>query len=101
MPTTRLLNVNELGESVAPELIPAPVKLMVCGLLPELSVIVSVALRALMTVGLNVTLIVQFVPAARLDPQVLVCPKSPGLEPVKAMLVILKAVLCGLESVTL
>src|SRR5437867_1358796 len=48
---------------------------------------------------LKVTLIVQFPPAATLDPQLLVCPKSPGLAPVKAMPVMLNAVLVGLESV--
>jgi len=72
----------------------------VWGLLLALSATVSAALRAPVAVGLKVTLIVQFPPAATLDPQVLVCPKSPGLAPVKAMLVTPNAVAVGLESVT-
>ena len=72
----------------------------VWGLLLALSVTVNVALRGPVAVGVNVTLIVQFPPAATLDPQVLVCPKSPGLAPVKVMLVMLNAVLVGLERVT-
>ena len=72
----------------------------VWGLLLALSVTVSVALRDPATAGVKVTLIVQFPPAATLDPQVLVCPKSPGLAPVKVMLVMLNAVPVGLERVT-
>ena len=65
-----------------------------------MSVTVNVAVREPVAAGVKVTLIVQFPPAATLDPQLLVCPKSPGLVPVKAMLVMLKAVLVGLERVT-
>jgi hypothetical protein len=72
----------------------------VWGLLLPLSVTVNVALRDPVAVGVKVTLIVQFPPAATLDPQVLVCAKSPGLAPVKVMVVMLNAALVGLESVT-
>src|ERR1035441_9703894 len=42
-------------------------------------------------VGVNVTEMLQFPPAATLAPQVLVCAKSPGLGPLSAMLVIVRA----------
>src|SRR5438128_10096125 len=50
--------------------------------------------------GVKVTLIVQLPPAATLAPQLLVCPKSPGLVPVKPMLVMVNATPLGFESVT-
>jgi len=68
-----------------------------------LSVTVNVALREPVTVGVKVTLIVQVPLAAKVEGlrgQLLVCPKSPGLVPVKLMLVIVNAVPVGLESVT-
>src|SRR5438046_1014349 len=61
---------------------------------------VKVPFRAPAMVGVNVTVIVQLPPAARLEPQLLVCAKSPELEPVKPMLLILKAVFWGLVSVS-
>src|SRR5947208_2305740 len=45
-------------------LVPFPVRLTVCGLPPALSVMVKVPVRAPATVGVNVTLIMQFAPAA-------------------------------------
>ena len=45
-------------------------------------------------------MIAQLEPAARLDPQLLVCPKSPLLVPVTAMLVIDSAALPEFERVT-
>src|SRR5436309_13120924 len=68
-----------------------------------LSVTSKVALREPVAVGVKVTLIVQVPLAARVEGlrgQLLVCPKSPGLVPVKPMLVIVNAVPVGLESVT-
>ena len=68
-----------------------------------LSVTVSVALRAPVAVGVKVTLIVQFAPLAKvegLSGQVLVCPKSPGLVPVKPMLVMVSGTPLVFESVT-
>ena len=65
-----------------------------------MSATVKVALRDPVAVGVKVTLIVQFPPTATLDPQLLVCPKSPGLAPVKVILVMLNAVAVGFERVT-
>src|SRR6267378_6356778 len=59
---------------------PVPVNGTVCGLPPALSVIVSVPVRAPTAVGANVTLIMQFAPAAREAgsvPHVFVSTKSP------------------------
>src|SRR6266699_802376 len=77
--------------------VPVPDTPEVWGLLLALSVTVNVALRDPVAVGVKVTLIVQFAPAATLEPQLLVCPKSPGLAPVKVMLVMLNAAVVGLE----
>src|ERR1017187_3682190 len=49
---------------------------------------VTDALRLPAAVGVNVTEMLQFPPAATLAPQVLVCAKSPGLVPVTARLLI-------------
>lgn len=56
-----------------------------------LSVIVSVAERLPVAVGVKVTVIVQLPPAATELPQVLFCPKSPGFVPVNPMLLIVSA----------
>lgn len=53
-------------------LAPVPVKLMVCGLLLALSVMVTVPVRVPLAVGLKVTLRVQLPPAATEVPQLLV-----------------------------
>jgi len=45
-------------------LVPVPVRLTICGLPPALSVMVKVPVRAPATVGVNVTLIMQFAPPA-------------------------------------
>ena len=57
--------------------VPVPVSEIVCGLLEALSVMVNVPLRVPPPVGINVRLIVQLELAATLEPQVLVCAKSP------------------------
>lgn len=62
---------------VNPAVDPVPLRLVVCGLLPALSVTVSVPVRVPTTVGVNVTLIVHFALLATAVPQVLVCAKSP------------------------
>ena len=80
--------------------VPVPVTLVVWGLLLALSVTLRVAVRVPAAVGVKVTLIVQLPPAGTLAPQVLVgIAKSPLFVPVTAMLVMLNAVLPGLESV--
>jgi hypothetical protein len=56
--------------------------------------------RAPVAVGVNVTLIEQLAPPATLDPQVLVCKKSPAFVPVTLTLETLKALLPVLVNVT-
>ena len=68
-----------------------------------MSVTVNVALRGPVAAGVKVTLMVQVPLAAKVEGlrgQLLVCPKSPGLVPVKPMLVMANAVPLGFESVT-
>ena len=68
-----------------------------------LSATAKVALREPVAVGVKVTLIVQVALAAKVEGlrgQLLVCPKFPGLVPVKAMLVMVSAAPLGFESVT-
>jgi hypothetical protein len=77
---------------------------MACGLPEASSVTAREAFRAPVAVGSNVTLIVQFDPAASvagLAGQVLVCAKSPLFAPVIAMPVIASAALPVLVKVTL
>ena len=66
----------------------------------ELSVMVSVALRAPFFVGLNVTLIVHLAPAARFAPQVVVRAKSPAFVPPMAILLMVNGAVPVLDSVT-
>src|SRR5438552_2932056 len=85
------------------EAIPVPDTPAVWGLLLALSVTVNVALRDPVAAGVKVTLIVQVPLAARVEGltgQLFVWPKSPGLVPVKPMLVMVSAVPLGFESVT-
>ena len=98
--TTWFPNESEAGERLTGELVPVPVTLAVCGLSLALSVTVRVALRVPVAVGLNVRLIVQLDPAATLEPQLLVCAKSPLLVPVMAMLVIDSAALPEFDRFT-
>ena len=73
--------------------IPVPERPAVCGLFGALSVTANVALSVPTIDGVKVTLMVQLAPAATLALQLLVWAKSPGLAPVKPMLVIVSAVL--------
>jgi hypothetical protein len=66
-----------MDTSVAP--VPVPDKATVCGLLLAVSVNVSVALRAPMAVGANVTETVQLAPAANVLGQLEVTGKSARL----------------------
>jgi hypothetical protein len=63
-------------------------------------VIVTAATRLPAAVGLNVTLIVQLLPAATLAPHVLLSAKSPAFVPVTPMLVIARLLPPVLLSVT-
>lgn len=71
------LMLRELDAGVCVTVDPAPVSDTVCGDPLALSVMVSVPARDPPAVGVNVTEIVQFAPAATLAPQVLVSAKSP------------------------
>ena len=90
-----------VGESDAPACeLPVPVRATVCGLPAELSATLKVAERLPVAAGVKTTEMVQFFPAATLEPQVFVWLKSPGLAPVKLMLVTVSAALPLLVSVT-
>src|SRR5205807_859644 len=83
--------------------VPVPETPAVWGLLVALSETVKVALRAPVAAGVKVTLMVQVPLAAKVEGlrgQLLLCPKSPGLVPVKPMLAMVNAVPLGFESVT-
>jgi hypothetical protein len=70
--------LSVLAESVtAGALSPVPPKVIVCGLLAALSAMVTLPYRFPAAVGVNVTLIVQFAPAASVAGHVFVWPKSP------------------------
>jgi uncharacterized protein YqcC (DUF446 family) len=79
---------------------PVPERVTVWGDPAALSAMVTDAPRLPAAVGVNVTEMLQLPPAATLAPQVLLCAKSPGLVPVTAMLVIVKAADPVLLSVT-
>src|SRR5438105_841171 len=75
----------------------------VCCFLLTLSGTVTVVFPYTTLFRSKVTLIVQVALAAKVEGlrgQLLVCPKSPGLVPVKPMLVMVSAVAVGFESVT-
>src|SRR5205807_2157813 len=83
--------------------VPEPLKATVCGLPLALSVMVTLALLEPVAVGENVTLIVQEAPAAsvlELLGHVLVWAKSPALVPVRPMLLMVRAAVPLLVSVT-
>src|SRR5437667_6973514 len=95
------LLVPELGEialTVGAGLVPVPlpVRFTVCGLLLASSAMVIVPVRVPVVVGVKVTLIVQFAPAANVAPQVLLCASSP----LAAMLVMFNSAVPMLLRVT-
>src|SRR3989442_6895189 len=80
--------------------VPVPDTPEIWGLLLALSVTANVALRDPVAVGVNVTLIVQFALAAKVDAlmvELLDCPKSSEVVPVKPLLLTLIAVPLMLE----
>src|SRR5437879_13237832 len=91
---------NGCGRSVTP----VPVSDTDCGLPAASSVMVTVAVRALAAVGVNVRLRRQLAPATTVAPFVQVVPaamaKSPGFEPARAMLVMLRVAVPLLVRVT-
>jgi hypothetical protein len=100
VPMVWLAKVSEVGEKLtagAGTAAPVPVSVAVCGLPAVLSTMLNVPVRVPAAVGLKVTLIVQLAPAATEVPQVSLSAKSPVAE----MLVMLKAMLPVLDSITL
>src|SRR5207237_2751834 len=84
-------------------LVPLPLKATVCGLPVALSVILTLALRVPVAVGVKVALMVQEAPAAsvlELLGHVLVWAKSALLVPVRAMLLMVRAAVPLLVNVT-
>lgn len=98
VPTVCVAKVRLAG--VSSTAVPTPLTETVCGLFPAVSVMVRVAVRLLMLVGLKETLIVQLELAPSDEPQVFVSVKSFGSDPAKAMLEMLTAVLEELARVT-
>jgi hypothetical protein len=85
VPTAWLAKASEVGDTVAELVTPVPERAAVWGLLVPLSVTVTAAVRAPVAVGLKVTLMVHWAPAAKLVPQPFVWAKSALLVPVMAM----------------
>jgi hypothetical protein len=85
-PTPCEANVRLEAERLTTEPNPTPVKGTICGLVEALSTIMTEADRFPTALGVNVTVIVQSTPAARVAGQVLVEVKSPALVPVTLML---------------
>ena len=73
VPTSWLANVRLAGDRPAAGAIPLPFRAAVCGLPLALSVTDRVPLRVPVAVGVKLTLILQLVPAFKLEPQLLVC----------------------------
>ena len=94
LPRAWLPNARAVSERLAigepPVEAPVPLRLTVCGLPVALSLTLSVALLVPLTVGENVTLMVQLAPRATELPQLVVWAKSLLFDPVMAMLVMLK-----------
>ena len=89
LPNARAVR-ERLAAGEPPVEAPVPVRLTVCGLPAALSLTLSVALLVPLTVGENVTLMVQLAPWATELPQLVVSAKSLLFDPVMAMLVMLK-----------
>jgi hypothetical protein len=98
--TDWLPNERLVGERLTDAPAPVPERVRYWGLPTALSVNVSEAARDPLTAGVKVTLILQVAPAATLDPQLLVCEKSLGFEPVMAIFRV-KAALPELFRVTI
>ena len=72
VPTSWLPNVSCVGDRPTEGPVPVPERATPCGLPVALSVIVTDAFLAPRAAGVNVTLIVQLAPAAKLVPQLFV-----------------------------
>jgi hypothetical protein len=101
VPTRRAVNISVPGDTPAPGAMPVPLsETFNVGFAGSLLTMASVADRAPITVGVNVTLIVQLPAAARLPPHALVCAKSPGFAPTSMMLVMVKGAVPVLDRIT-
>jgi hypothetical protein len=98
VPRTTAPKLRLVSESIA--VVPSPVRPTFCGLPAALSVMLRVAVRVPLAVGLNLTLMLQLAPAANELPQVWVCAKSPALGPTIAMAVIVTLVVPVFLSAT-
>jgi hypothetical protein len=87
-------------EKSGPELVPVPLSVAVCGLLASLSATLSVAVTAPAAVGVNVTLMVQVLPTARVVPQAEVWAKDDAPAPVMLTAMLLTVVVLLFFSVT-
>ena len=85
VPTSLFPNVTFAGKSPTAGAVPVPERATVCGLPKALSATDSDALLAPVVAGVNVTLIAQLLPAAKLAPQLLVSEKSVAFAPVMPM----------------
>jgi hypothetical protein len=72
--------LDGVAESDGPGGVPLPERLTLVGPFGSLVEMVSVPLRDPLAAGEKVTFTAQFAPAAMLDPQLLVCAKSPVIE---------------------
>jgi hypothetical protein len=90
-----------VADSITAGVTPVPVRATFCGLPAALSVILTLADRVPAAVGLNVTLMEQFAPAATLPPHVLVCAKSPAFAPAIEMLAIVSVAVPVLDRFTI
>jgi hypothetical protein len=84
-------NANRTASAARNPVVPVPVIETRCGLSVLLSVIERVALACPLTLGVNVTVMVQEAPTATLAVQVLVCAYSEAPVPVIVMLELVKA----------
>src|SRR5947209_3517400 len=93
-----------VGAKVTAGAMPVPASDTDCGLLAASSVMVTVAVRALAAVGVNVTFFPYPTPFRSVAPFVQVVPaamaKSPGFKPARAMLVMLRVAVPLLVRVT-
>lgn len=97
VPRSWLLKVKlPTGRNATGVALPTPDKVIVCGLVTALSVIVIEPKRLPEKTGVNVTLIVQLPPAATLVGQLVICVKSP----VEVTLEMLSGALPVLDKVT-
>ena len=97
---TAVLNVRLAGDTEATGATPVPLNEIVCGLEGSESLMDTEATRAPTAVGLNVMRMVQLAPAAKVAPHVVEPAKLLEFVPVRIMLVMVRAAVPVLDSVT-